>query len=110
MLRDCLRGSNIGRWSICKFFLPREPGITFPIFLKIATRMLPLADLKHCSPEVIASLDNFYNLVDEMCWKLRVTEEMPATVEDSVNCFIVELERLYETLNLYIAAELDPAA
>ncbi len=66
-----------------------------------------LSDLKCCSSEVIIGLDNFYNKADELRWYLGTTEEMPATVEETVRHFITELEQLYETLQLYISAEFD---
>lgn len=65
-----------------------------------------IPDLKKCSQEVIIGLDNFYTMVDEMRWYLNHTEEMPSTVETKVKGYIRHLNPLYETLNLYINAEL----
>ena len=65
-----------------------------------------ISDLKKCGQEVIIGLDNFYSMVDEMRWFLNHTEEMPSTVEMKVKGYIRHLKPLYETLNLYINAQL----
>ncbi len=69
-------------------------------------RDIPIEDLKKCGQEVIVGLDNFYSLVEEMQWYLNHTENMPSTVEDHVKVYIKKLSQLYETLSLYIDAEL----
>lgn len=66
-----------------------------------------LTELKHCSSEVIIALDDFYHKADELHWYLQTTEEMPATVEEALHHHIGELEKYYETLQLYIKAEFD---
>ena len=65
-----------------------------------------IKDLMLCSQEVIAGLDQFYTKVDEMRWYLNHTQDMPNRVEDKIQAHIRELERLYETLNLYIDVEM----
>lgn len=65
-----------------------------------------IKDLMLCSQEVIAGLDQFYSKVDEMRWYLNHTQDMPNRVEDKIQAHIRELERLYETLNLYIDVEM----
>ncbi|MBF0312434.1 MAG: hypothetical protein HQK50_14285 [Oligoflexia bacterium] len=63
--------------------------------------------LKWCSPDVIISLDQFYVLVDELCWYLNHTQDMIKTAEDRVNLFCKQLQRSFGTLELYVDAEID---
>ena len=65
-----------------------------------------IKDLMLCGQEVIAGLDQFYSKVDEMRWYLNHTQDMPNRVEDKIQAHIRELERFYETLNLYIDVEM----
>jgi hypothetical protein len=65
-----------------------------------------IKELMLCGPEVIAGLDQYYSKVDEMRWYLNHTQDMPNRVEDKIQSNIRELERLYETLNLYIDVEM----
>ncbi len=62
--------------------------------------------LQKCSPEVIVSLDQFYTQVDNLRWYLDHTQDMPMMVSDKVYQTIRELRDHFETLNLYIDAEL----
>jgi hypothetical protein len=65
-----------------------------------------IVDLMLCGQEVIVGLDQFYSKVDEMRWYLNHTQDMPNRVEDKIHGHIRELERFYETLNLYIDVEM----
>jgi hypothetical protein len=65
-----------------------------------------IKDLMLCGQEVIAGLDLFYSKVDEMRWYLNHTQDMPNRVEDKIHSHIRELEKFYETLNLYIDVEM----
>lgn len=65
-----------------------------------------IRDLMLCGQEVIAGLDMFYSKVDEMRWYLNHTQDMPNRVEDKVHAHVRELEKLFETLNLYIDVEM----
>lgn len=65
-----------------------------------------IEDLKYCSEDVIIGLDHFYTKVDDLRWYLNHTEDMPNTVYENVYRFIRELKSSFETLNLYIDAEL----
>lgn len=65
-----------------------------------------MKDLLLCGQEVLAGLDQFYSKVDEMRWYLNHTQDMPNKVEDKVHSHIRELEKFYETLNLYIDVEM----
>src|SRR5690606_20282630 len=51
-------------------------------------------------------LDRFHNLVDELYWYLTHTEDMPNTIEDEIVRKLAKVEMAYETLALYIDAEL----
>lgn len=65
-----------------------------------------IKDLMLCGQEVLAGLDQYYSKVDEMRWYLNHTQDMPNRVEDKVHSHIRELEKFYETLNLYIDVEM----
>ncbi len=65
-----------------------------------------IRDLMLCGQEVIVGLDQFYSKVDEMRWYLNHTQDMPNRVEDKVHAHVRELEKLFETLNLYIDVEI----
>lgn len=82
----------------------------FPDVFKNRYEMISIKDLMLCGQEVIAGLDQFYTRVDEMRWYLNHTQDMPNRVEDKVHTYVRELEKLYETLNLYIDVEMGLAA
>ncbi|MCO4795290.1 MAG: hypothetical protein KC493_16345 [Bacteriovoracaceae bacterium] len=65
-----------------------------------------IESLKMVGQEVIVALDNYYSLVEEMYWYVNSTEDMPNTVDDKINKFIVKLTPIYQTLCLYIDADL----
>lgn len=65
-----------------------------------------IEDLKMVGQEVIIALDEFYSLVDEIHWYVNSTEDMPGTVDDKVNKWIVKLTPVYQKLCLYIDADL----
>ncbi len=63
-------------------------------------------ELMLCGQEVIAGLDMFYSKIDEIRWYLNHTQDMPNKVEDKLHAHIRELEKLFQTLNLYIDVEM----
>lgn len=63
-------------------------------------------DLSHCPFEVIEALNSFHQQVSELFWYLSHTEDMPNTIQDEILRKCNRLERSYETLSLYIDAEL----
>lgn len=65
-----------------------------------------IMDLAYCSTELIATLDQYYTLSEEMSWYLFQTEDMPNTVEDYINRKIARMGKLLSTLNLFLDAEL----
>lgn len=65
-----------------------------------------IKELMLCSEDVIVGLDQFYTKIDEMRWYLNVTQDMPNKVEDKVHSHVRELDKLFNTLTLYIDAEL----
>ena len=67
---------------------------------------VPIEDLKFIGQEVIIALDEFYSLVDDIHWYVNSTEDMPGTVDDKVNKWIVKLTPIYQKLCLYIDADL----
>lgn len=56
--------------------------------------------------EIIYLFDQFYNLVDDMFWYLKHTQDMGATVEDKVNAWIKRLASVYSRLDVYLDAAL----
>jgi len=78
----------------------------FPEIFKNRYDSAQIHELIHCGPEVIVGLDQFYTKIDEMRWYVNHTQDMPSKVEDKIYSHIRELEMYYDTLNLYIDAEL----
>ena len=71
---------------------------------------ITFSELKSLSPELISCLDNFYGFIDDLKWYLNSTEDMPATVEDKTGRDIKDLKESFDTLVLYLEAELDVSA
>lgn len=63
-------------------------------------------DLSHCTQEIIISLDQFYQCVDELFWYLKYTQDMPNTIEDELGRKLIKMKQFYQQLELYIDAEL----
>jgi Mg2+ and Co2+ transporter CorA len=78
----------------------------FPAVFNNRYESSTIRDLMLCGQEVIAGLDQFYSLVDEMRWYLNHTQDMPNRMEDKVHFYVRELEKFFETLNLYIDVEM----
>lgn len=78
----------------------------FPAVFNNRYESSTIRDLMLCGQEVIVGLDQFYSLVDEMRWYLNHTQDMPNRMEDKVHSYARELEKLFETLNLYIDVEM----
>lgn len=78
----------------------------FPAVFSNRYDSISIRDLMLCGQEVIAGLDLFYSKVDEMRWYLNHTQDMPNRVEDKVHAYVRELEKQFETLNLYIDVEM----
>ena len=78
----------------------------FPAVFNNRYESSTIRDLMLCGQEVIVGLDQFYSLVDEMRWYLNHTQDMPNRMEDKVHSYVRELEKLFDTLNLYIDVEM----
>jgi hypothetical protein len=89
-----------------EIFALRRTREHFPMIFKNRYEGTSIMDLSHCSVDLITTLDKFYSLVDEMNWYLFYTQDMPNTVEDYIGGKIRKMEKLLETLNLYLDAEL----
>lgn len=63
-------------------------------------------DLSHLPVEIIEVCNDFYTSVDELFWYLMNTQDMPNTIEDEIIRFVHLIERKYESLCLYVDAEL----
>ena len=68
---------------------------------------LTIEDLSIFSQELIVALDKFYSEVEELCWYLNHTEDMPATADDIANKRIKNISQYFSTLKLYLDAELE---
>lgn len=66
-------------------------------------------DLKNCGQELLIELDCFYKKVFEIKWYLFNTEDMPNRMEDKLKYDFKELERAYNSLELYLNVEFDNA-
>ncbi|MBF0207189.1 MAG: hypothetical protein HQK53_09910 [Oligoflexia bacterium] len=62
--------------------------------------------LQQCSTDVISSLDQFHTKVDELLWYLNHTQDMIKTADDKVIIFSKVLQRMFDTIELYINAEM----
>ena len=65
-----------------------------------------LSDLAHLPIEVIELTNQFYLEVDELYWYLKHTQDMPNTIDDEIMRKTARIKRFFETLKLYIDAEL----
>lgn len=63
-------------------------------------------DLIQCSADTITALDQFYTEIERLRWYLHQTEDMPVTVEDEVERSLRRIDGYYQTLQLYLDAEL----
>ena len=68
---------------------------------------LQISDLKKFSSELIVALDTFYTEVNKYEWYLNHTEDMPSAARDQSERHIRNIKINYDTLKLYIEAELD---
>lgn len=92
-----------------EIFALRRTREHFPQIFKNRFSEASFKELSCCSTELIFILDQYYGHCEEMNWYLFHTQDMPNTVEDYIDRKIIKMERLLETLNLYLEAELvDP--
>ncbi len=89
-----------------EIFALRRTREHFPMIFKNRYEGTSIMDLSHCSTELIAVLDKYYTMVEEMSWYLFQTEDMPNTVEDYIDRKIARMGKLLHTLNLFLDAEL----
>lgn len=87
------------------FSLKRERSIFKDIFFSRYSKAT-FFDLSHLSMEVIEVVNEFYQYADELLWYLLNTQDMPNTIEDEISRFIHGLAKRYDSLELYINAEL----
>ncbi|MFZ8934210.1 MAG: hypothetical protein ACO20H_06730 [Bacteriovoracaceae bacterium] len=62
--------------------------------------------LINLSEEIIFLYDQFYNLVDDMFWYLKHTQDMGATVDDKITKWIIRLQKVFDQLDIFVDAEL----
>lgn len=89
-----------------EIFALRRTREHFPKIFRNRYETTTIADLAHCSTDLIETLDQFYSHAEEMSWYLFQTQDMPNTVEDFIDRKIRKMEKLLATLNLYLDAEL----
>lgn len=87
------------------FSLKRDRSIFKEIFFSRYQRS-NLSDLSYLPIEIIELANSYYEEVDNLFWYLKYTQDMPNTIEDEILREIAKLKKLYETLILYIDAEL----
>lgn len=63
-------------------------------------------DLANCDEDTIMALDQFYSYVEEIKWYLDHTQDMPNTIDDELTRMFHRLDQYYNTVMLYIDAEL----
>lgn len=97
---------KVRKTEYLEIFALRRTREHFPMIFKNRYEGTTIMDLAHCSTELITTLDQYYNLVEEMNWYLFQTEDMPNTVEDYINRKISRMGKLLATLNLFLDAEL----
>ncbi len=89
-----------------EIFALRRTREHFPMIFTNRYEDTTIAELSHCSTDLITILDQFYTHVEEINWYLFHTEDMPNTVEDYIDRKIKRMEKLIGTLNLFLDAEL----
>jgi hypothetical protein len=89
-----------------EIFALRRTREHFPMVFKNRYENTTIAELSHCSTDLINSLDQFYSIVDDLSWYFYHTQDMPNTVEDYLNRKITKLEKVLSTLHLFLDAEL----
>jgi len=89
-----------------EIFALRRTRDHFPVIFNNRYASTSIENLSHCSTELISALDEFYRPVEEMSWYLFQTQDMPNTVEDFIDRKIRRLQKLIDTLNMYLDAEL----
>lgn len=89
-----------------EIFALRRTREHFPMIFNNRYETTSIMDLSHCSTDLITILDQFYTHIEEIKWYLYQTEDMPNTVEDYIYRKIVKMEKLLNTLNLFLDAEL----
>lgn len=89
-----------------EIFALRRTREHFPVIFRNRYEGTSIMDLSYCSVDLINSLNQFYTLVEEMSWYLFQTEDMPNTVEDYIDRKIIRMEKVLQTLNLFLDAEL----
>ncbi len=78
----------------------------FPEIFRNKYETIPFKDLTYCTQDVLVALDSFYGKLEDIRWYLNVTEDMPARVTDRMHHHLRELENYFNTLILYLNAEL----
>ena len=66
---------------------------------------ITIHDMKNFSEEIIMEIDRYYDEVENLKWYLTHTEDMPTTVTDITTQKIIILEKLFNSMKMYIEAE-----
>jgi hypothetical protein len=104
--QNLMRRIQQRRKEFVEVFAMRRTREHFPWVFSSRYEKATIKDLAHCSNETIIALDQFYSLIDEMKWYLFHTEDMPNTVEETIFRLTKKLQKLHDTLALYLDAEL----
>jgi hypothetical protein len=65
-----------------------------------------LKSLAEINTDTLMAIESFYQLTDQLKWYLLYTKDMPPQVEDRLDFFITKIRKKFETLELYIHAEM----
>ena len=87
------------------FTLKRDRSIFKEVFFSRYGKAT-IFDLSHLPVEVIEVANDFYQEADKLYWYLLNTQDMPNTIEDEVIRYAHSLEMKFNTLELFIDAEL----
>lgn len=89
-----------------EIFSLRRTRSHFPMIFRNKFETTSVNDLAHCGPELILLLNEFYTLAEEMNWYLFETQDLPNTVENFILRKIARMEKVLQSLNLFLDAEM----
>jgi hypothetical protein len=89
-----------------EIFSLRRTRSHFPMIFRNRFETTTVTELSHCGPELILLLNEFYTLADEMNWYLYETQDLPNTVENFILRKIARMEKVLQSLNLFLDAEM----
>lgn len=89
-----------------EIFSLRRTRSHFPMIFRNRYDSTTVTELSHCGPELILLLNEFYTVAEEMSWYLYETQDLPNTVENFILRKIARMEKVLQSLNLFLDAEM----